>query len=327
MCDMNTAVSEFLVESEEVLIQLEHDIIDLKDKSDQRILSRMFRAIRTIKGSSMFLGFAKLESLAHRSEALLSEIDNGDLILSLEMKNVLVNMVEAFRHMFTCIERDGADGEQDYLDLKAQLTAVQLGKSVAAELPEANHEACSRHHQDFSASIATNAHYGDRVREDVVAESDLYEAVAEFLEESMENLMQVERNLMNLEQTPEERTLSNIFTTIHTIKGTCAFLGYESLESLATSAETLLCRIRDGEVVLTSCRKDALLNMVDAIRKMLESIKQNRDDGSDDYSQLKAQLTALSQNSAGIQSMKWGQAVFSNFTDLKTVPRPAWVGI
>ena len=86
-------------------------------------------------------------------------------------------------------------------------------------------------------------------------------AVSEFLIESDENLSQVERDLVDLEGTPEQETLSSIFRAIHTIKGTCAFLGYSKLESLAHTGETLLSLVRDGELVLTSQITSTLLTM------------------------------------------------------------------
>ena len=109
--------------------------------------------------------------------------------------------------------------------------------------------------------------------------SDMDAAVSEFLIESDENLNQVERDLVDLEGTPDESTLSSIFRAIHTIKGTCAFLGYSKLESLAHTGETLLSLVRDGELSLTPEITSALLAMVDAIRHMLECIEQSGADG------------------------------------------------
>ena len=123
-------------------------------------------------------------------------------------------------------------------------------------------------------------------------------AISEFLVESDENLSQVERDLVDLEETPEQETLASIFRAIHTIKGTCAFLGYTKLESLAHTGETLLSLVRDGELSLTPDITSALLAMVDAIRLMLTSIEQDGNDGAEDYVDLKQRLVALQSGSA-----------------------------
>jgi two-component system chemotaxis sensor kinase CheA len=81
---------------------------------------------------------------------------------------------------------------------------------------------------------------------------ELDEIVQEFLVESHENLDQLDSDLLALEQEPGSRALlGSIFRTIHTIKGTSGFLAYGHLEAVAHVGESLLSRLRDGELVLT----------------------------------------------------------------------------
>ncbi len=119
-------------------------------------------------------------------------------------------------------------------------------------------------------------------------------AIKEFLIESDENLSQVEQDLVSLEEHPEqEDIIASIFRSIHTIKGTCSFLGYSKLEKLAHTGETLLSMVRDGELPLVPEITTALLSMVDAIRQMLESIESTGEDGQEDFSVLIQRLTEL----------------------------------
>ncbi|HJQ05014.1 MAG TPA: Hpt domain-containing protein, partial [Nocardioides sp.] len=100
------------------------------------------------------------------------------------------------------------------------------------------------------------------------------EIIAEFLVESHENLDQLDRDLVELEQQPDSRErLSSIFRTIHTIKGTSGFLAFNRLEQLTHVGETLLSRLRDGEVVMTPPIAEGLLSMVDTVRALLEGIE------------------------------------------------------
>ena len=76
---------------------------------------------------------------------------------------------------------------------------------------------------------------------------DLGEIVGEFLVESHENLDQIDRDLVALEQEPDSRDLiSRIFRAIHTIKGTSGFLAFSRLETVTHAGESLLSRLRDG---------------------------------------------------------------------------------
>src|SRR5580693_4909403 len=100
------------------------------------------------------------------------------------------------------------------------------------------------------------------------------EIVREFLVESTENLDLLDRELVQLEKDPENRaTLASVFRTIHSIKGTCGFLGFTKLEAVAHVGENLLSRLRDGELVLGPEITTALLRMVDAVRQMMLSIE------------------------------------------------------
>jgi len=92
------------------------------------------------------------------------------------------------------------------------------------------------------------------------------EIVKEFLVESTENLEQLDRDLVALESNPADREkLASIFRTIHTIKGTCGFLGFSKLEKVAHAGESLLSRLRDGGLVLVPEITTGLLSMVDAV--------------------------------------------------------------
>ncbi|WP_300639237.1 chemotaxis protein CheA [Nocardioides sp.] len=105
------------------------------------------------------------------------------------------------------------------------------------------------------------------------------EIVAEFLVESHENLDQLDRDLVELERTPDSRELlSSIFRTIHTIKGTSGFLAFNRLEALTHVGENLLSRLRDGKMTMTTATTGALLTMVDTVRALLEAIEHGAGD-------------------------------------------------
>ena len=120
------------------------------------------------------------------------------------------------------------------------------------------------------------------------------EIVREFLVESYENLDQLDRDLVALEQEPDAHPLlQSIFRTIHTIKGTSGFLAFGKLEVLTHAGEGLLSRLRDGGLRLTRDRTTGLLQLVDAVRAILASIEATGHEDDRDYADLVARLTAL----------------------------------
>src|SRR5689334_3065949 len=113
---------------------------------------------------------------------------------------------------------------------------------------------------------------------------DFGDVIAEFLTESREGLDQVERDLVMLEETPEERELlGRVFRCFHTVKGTAGFLGYSKLETLAHAGESLLSHLRDGVLRFNGDMAGSLLETVDAIRTMLRDVEGGGNDGARDF--------------------------------------------
>ena len=119
--------------------------------------------------------------------------------------------------------------------------------------------------------------------------SEMDDVLKEFLVESFENLDRLDHDFLALEERPDNReTLSRIFRAIHTVKGTCGFLGFSKLEGLTHVGETLLSKLRDGALTLDRGMIDALLAMADAVRKILKTIEETGADGDEDYAAMNA---------------------------------------
>src|SRR5262245_57652993 len=105
----------------------------------------------------------------------------------------------------------------------------------------------------------------------------------EFLTETNESLDVVDVELVRFEQDPNNaKILDNIFRLVHTIKGTCGFLGLPRLEALAHAAETLMGKFRDGTAV-TGEAVTLVLSTIDRLKKVLHELEQNQQEpeGSD----------------------------------------------
>jgi two-component system chemotaxis sensor kinase CheA len=120
---------------------------------------------------------------------------------------------------------------------------------------------------------------------------EMDEIVQEFLVESYENLDQLDRDLVALEQEPGSRDLlGSIFRTIHTIKGTSGFLAFNNLESVTHVGENLLARLRDGKMSMTPTTTDVLLAMVDTVRALLAAIEER---GTEEGVEVAASVAAI----------------------------------
>ncbi|HEX5326660.1 MAG TPA: Hpt domain-containing protein, partial [Acetobacteraceae bacterium] len=98
--------------------------------------------------------------------------------------------------------------------------------------------------------------------------------IAEFLTETNESLAALDLALVRLERVPDDPdTLAMIFRLVHTIKGTCGFLGLPRLETVAHAAETVLGRVRDGELSVTPEIVTLTLRAIDSIKAIIVGLR------------------------------------------------------
>src|ERR1700751_5289501 len=95
----------------------------------------------------------------------------------------------------------------------------------------------------------------------------------EFVTETNESLDVVDVELVRFEQDPNNaQILDNIFRLVHTIKGTCGFLGLPRLEALAHAAETVMGKFRDGMPVRAEAGT-LVLSTIDRIKQILRELE------------------------------------------------------
>ena len=118
--------------------------------------------------------------------------------------------------------------------------------------------------------------------------------LADFLTETNEGLASLDVALVKLERTPDDRdTLSLIFRLVHTIKGTCGFLGLPRLERVAHAGENVLGRVRDGALRLTPDHITLVLAGLDRIKAILAGLAATGAEPAGDDSALIAELNAV----------------------------------
>jgi two-component system, chemotaxis family, sensor kinase CheA len=129
----------------------------------------------------------------------------------------------------------------------------------------------------------------------------------EFLTETSENLDTVDNQLVRFEQEPNNaRVLDNIFRLVHTIKGTCGFLGLPRLEALAHAAETLMGKFRDGMPV-TAAAVTLILASIDRIKEILAGLEATQAEPAGDDQDLIVKLHQMAER--GMQAMPAPAAV------------------
>ena len=117
------------------------------------------------------------------------------------------------------------------------------------------------------------------------------EDLKDFLIESNENLESLDRQIVELEQNPQDqKLLASIFRTIHTIKGTCGFFDFPILGSITHIAENLLSQAREKQREVTPSLISLVLETVDGVRTILRNIEDSGAEGPDIYQDLHKRL-------------------------------------
>jgi len=104
---------EFIAESLEGLERMERCLTELERQPDDgELMAEVFRAVHTIKGSTGFLGFSRLEMLAHAGEHLLVALRDGRIVVTSDRIGGLLELMDGLRAILRLIEVKGSEGER-----------------------------------------------------------------------------------------------------------------------------------------------------------------------------------------------------------------------
>ncbi len=274
--DLAEILDDFVVETNELIEQLNQDLLLIETEKDDEVINRIFRAFHTIKGTSGFLAFETCMDLAHASEDLLNKIRNGELAPSAEIVDVLLESSDWFKMFMGDVE---SRIEREYNVTDLQNSIAKLLKGGGTQEAGASDDKVEASHEAFPVPV--------------LAEGMPQELIDEFVSESNELIETVGNELMSLEIEPDNKDIvDEIFRVFHTLKGNSGLMGLEQMSTVSHKSEDVLGKLRDKEVEPTTATIDTLLASVDYMRNVIEEIRSN-DLKAHDTSELFAKLHAI----------------------------------
>ena len=135
---LNTAhiLDEFLLEAQEIFDQLDADLVRLETaQQDKKLLGSIFRALHTLKGSSGFFAFVRLEKVAHAGESLLTKLREDSLVADTRLTDALLASLDCLRAIVRGIAAQRAEPAGDDTALLQRLWALAEGRAPEAALP------------------------------------------------------------------------------------------------------------------------------------------------------------------------------------------------
>ena len=280
---------EFLAALPYVLEELEAAILTAEQDPSEDNRNSIKGILHNLKGESGLMGLDAMSDHCHKTETLL--IESTGAFPASELLTAKDYLQQALTQLSEAIE---------------DLPVSSQAPSEPVELPP-------------PVAMAPEQEEGiepDRAFD--INDSDV-SLVIEFIQESLEHLESAERDILTIEENPEDKeTINAVFRAFHTIKGVAGFLNLTPIGKLAHSAENLLDQGRKGNVVLTGSCTDVIFESMDVMKQMLATLRQAAEQVSPfvsgvDLTNLIGRLKALAS----------GETVSSDKNQRPAAPAPA----
>ena len=129
---MDELTREFLIESQEGLDRMERCLTDLENRPDDAaLIAEIFRSVHTIKGTTGFLGYKRLEKLSHAGESLLGQLREGKLSATAPIVTVLLQLLDGLRSILRAIEANETEGAGEDEKLIQDLEQLQANADIS----------------------------------------------------------------------------------------------------------------------------------------------------------------------------------------------------
>ena len=289
--------ADFIIEAREHLETIEPSLLELeKNPGNVGLLNDIFRPMHSLKGASGFLGLAKINGLAHKAENILDELRTEKMVVTSEIMDLILSATDALTSIIDNLDTSGDEGDVETVHIIEGIEALLNGDCVPADVLEAakaqKAEAAAAEFAapevvapeaavpEMAAAEAADEAFaeaadealpkGEPYRLSVVGDAHL----ADFLEEAWEMLGFIGESLLQLEKSGQagEDPINELFRSYHNLKGNCGIIGFAELGELTHEAETLLGKVRKGELQLTPTMVDLLLQAGDSMEECLKGV-------------------------------------------------------
>ncbi len=197
MDEMKELLESFLVETREILETLDQEIMSLETNPDGDTLNAIFRGFHTIKGTAGFMGFENIASLTHEAEDLLNKLRKGELEVTPEIIDALLDVHQVLTDMVEQVATQGNDGGIDYQGLVETLRRLrqQQPETPAQSESSAQTASVSEHQERVLDKVLSDPQFGKRATDDFTPEE--YALLDKAFEE-------INEEFAKKEQTPSE---------------------------------------------------------------------------------------------------------------------------
>lgn len=210
---MEDLIVEFLTETNESLGELDTALVLLEQNpNDKELLSKIFRVMHTIKGTSGFLNLPRLGSVAHKSEDLLGLFRDGKLQANTASISLILESLDRIKGIIASIEQAGKEPDGDDAELIHRLEAA-CGGDISPPPPVLNETPMQPVAAAPTAPAAESAVSAQSLRVNVDVLEDLMTMVSELVL-TRNQILQISRSHKDTELTPPLQRLNRIVSDL-----------------------------------------------------------------------------------------------------------------
>ncbi|MCH8021248.1 Hpt domain-containing protein [candidate division KSB1 bacterium] len=260
----------FIEEGNELLDESEPLLIELETKSnesgevDGEVINTIFRLYHSLKGGAGFLDLDTVGKVTHLAETLLDLFRKGKGSISSDHVDILNETCDFLRKLLQNIEANFTDeGFED----EAEEIIHELKEKIEGITGEAPESAPQKSEMPVEPQQSSGPEEKTAEPTDVPADMQLAitpEMVKQFTAEAEDLIAATEEAFLILDKDPaNQEQIDEAFRSLHSFKGDAGFLGYGDLEKLSHQAETVLDKVRLGEICGDSQLFSLLLEILD----------------------------------------------------------------
>jgi len=269
---MQDILHEFVVDSKEMLEDIEPILVELETDYDEEKINNIFRCFHSIKGGAGFLNLNNIQKITHSAETLLDLFRKGKLEFASDHLDIMVlvcdQIIKILDQVNEMLSDDGFEKENEVL--VQVMDDLIAGKSI--ELPKAE---ASSSPDELSDALGEGEAGSDEEMEIPITD----EMIDQFVQEAESGFEKIEEVLLILEKFGfDQQLLDNAFRLIHSFKGNCGFMNFKHLEVISHRVETVFDGMKNRDIPTTEESVTVLIKVLDILQSTVQQI--SRKEGS-----------------------------------------------